>query len=102
MILGVAVGAERRLAMLVRAVGLVAFEVRRGGIEEQQVDLEIEEVRAREEHRFLQLAFGVGLDEQIHRAVALVLVHRRQAWDVDVLGCPLRGGELGCRRERAV
>jgi hypothetical protein len=38
MILGVAVGAKRRRAVLTDPVG---FEVRAGGVEEQQVDLEV-------------------------------------------------------------
>ena len=33
-------------------LGLVALEVRRGGVEEQQVDLEVEQIRGREVHRF--------------------------------------------------
>ena len=40
------------------------------------------------------LALGVGLDEQVHRPVGLVLVHRVEPGDRDVAGCPLGGGQL--------
>jgi len=66
MVLGVPVGAKRRLALRVRRVGFVAFEVRAGGVEEQQVDLEVgvyrEFVRktglSREGGRRVELAVG--------------------------------------------
>ena len=48
------------------------------------------------------LALGVGLDERVHRAVGLVLIHLGQSGDVNVLPNPLRRGELGGRLEAAV
>jgi len=59
-----------------------------------RVDLEVQQVRAREEHRLLDLALRIGLDEQIHRAIRLVFVHRLKTGDVNVLAGPFRRGEL--------
>ena len=88
-VLGVPVAAER-----VVAVSRVAFEVGGGGVEEQQVDLEVEQVGDGEEHRFLHLGLGVGVDQEVHRPIGLVLVHRLQPGDRDVAGGPLGGGQL--------
>jgi hypothetical protein len=57
MILGVAAHPERRadhVAILVDDVvlWLVALEVGRGCVEEQQVDLQVQQIRGREVHRF--------------------------------------------------
>jgi hypothetical protein len=83
-------------------VGLIAFEVRAGGVEEQQVDLEVQQIRAGEEHRFLDLALGVGIDEQIHRAVAVILADLIEARDGDIVRSPLRARPLGTRIQRAI
>ena len=96
------VGPKRRRAVLARGVGFVALEVRARGVKEEQVDLEIEQVGGGEEHRLLDLGLGVGLDQQIHRPVGLVLVHRVKARDVRVLADPLRGGQLGPGLQRPV
>src|SRR5213076_1746631 len=53
---------------------LVAFEVGGGGGEEQQVDLQVEQVGDREAHRLLHLGLRVGLHQQVHRPVRLVVV----------------------------
>jgi hypothetical protein len=102
-VLGVAVAAQPTLRRLL-AGGLfgVAFEVGAGGVEEQQVDLEVEQVRDGEEHRFLHLRLRVGLDEQVHRPIRLVLIHRSQPGDGGVVAGPLGRGELGARVDRAV
>ncbi len=63
---------ERRLLLLARgAVGL-GFEVGRGGVEEEQIDLEVQEVGAGEEDGLLHLRLRVGLDQQVERAVGVV------------------------------
>ncbi len=97
-VLGLAVAAKSVLAGLLG----VAFEVGGGGVEEQQVDLEVEQVRHREEHRFLHRALGVGLDQQVHRPIRLVLVHHGQAGDDHVLTDPFGGRELAHRLDRPV
>ena len=107
MILGVPVAAEpppaatRTVPALFTAVGWVgvgvfgvAFEVGAGGVEEQQVDLEVEQVRHGEEHRLLHVRVGVGFDEQVHRPVGLILIHAVQTGDGHVVRGPVGGGEL--------
>ena len=84
------VDTERVLAALLG----VAFEVGAGGVEEQQVDLEVKQVGDGEEHRLLHLGLGVGLHQQVHRAVSLVLIHRLQAVDGHVVAGPLRRRQL--------
>jgi hypothetical protein len=91
-VLGVPIPAEPALAL----VG-IAFEVGARGIEEKQVDLEVEQVRHGEEHCFLDLGLGVSLHQQVHRPIRLVLIHPVQARDRHVVSGPLRGGELGGR-----
>ena len=98
MVLGVAVLAERIVTFLLG----VAFEVGGGGVEQQHVDLQVQEVGDGEEHRLLHPGLGVGLDEEVHRPVRLVLIHRLQAGDRDVVGDPLRRSELGDRVDRPV
>ena len=82
--------------------GLVPFEVGRGRVEEQQVDLEVQEVGAGEEHRLLHLRLGVGRREHVHRPVGLVLVHRLQTRDVHIGRGPLGRGQLRERPQRPV
>jgi hypothetical protein len=55
-----------------------------------------------EEHRFLHLGLGVGGDEEIHRPIRLILIHHIEPRDRDVMGSPLRGGELRGRVDRPV
>jgi len=81
---------------------LTALEVGAGGVKEQQVDLEVQQVCAGEEDGLLDLGLRVGVDEQIHRAVGMVLVHRLKTGDVHVGRGPLGGGQLRARVQRAV
>jgi hypothetical protein len=97
MVFGVPVPAKPRRPLIGSfGVGVfgVALEVGAGGVEEQQVDLEVEQVGDGEEHRLLHPGVGVGLDQQVHRPVGLVLVHPLEPGDRDVVGGPLRGGQL--------
>jgi len=105
MILAVTANAKRipdHVAVLVDQVlvGLVALEVGRGGVEEQQVDLEVQEVRGREVHRLGKLV--LHLQQPVHRAIAGVLVKPGQPSDPRPLCHPLAGGELGQRLKRAL
>jgi hypothetical protein len=77
-VLGVAVAAQPAVALLG-----VTFEVR-ARREQEQVDFEVEQVRGGEEHRLLHLPFHVGVDQNVHRPVRLILIHLRQAGDGDV------------------
>jgi hypothetical protein len=98
MVLGVPVHPERVIARLLG----VAFEIGGGGVEEQQVDLEIEQIRHGEEHRLLHLGLRVRFHQQVHRPIRLVLVHPRQPVDRDVTHRPLGGGQLRHRLDRPV
>ena len=84
MILAVPAHPERLsddVAVLVEDVllGLVALEVGRGRVKEQQVDLEIEQIGGREVHRLGELV--LHLQQPIHRAVTGVLIELGQAGD---------------------
>jgi len=70
-ILGVAQPPQPALAAFVVVVVGVGLEVGRGGVEEDHVDLEVQEVRDREEHRLLH-PLGAG-EEEVHRPVQLVV-----------------------------
>ena len=59
----------------------VELEVGRGGVEEQDVDLQVQEVGDREEDLLLQL--GKGVHEQVHRPVARVVGECLEPFDVD-------------------
>ncbi len=107
MVLGLAVAAEALPTPTVTLAGLVvvfvvAFEIGGGGVEEQHVDLEVEQVGDGEEHRLLYPALGSGLHQQVHRPVRLIVVHAAKAGDDHVLAGPLRRRELAHRRDRAV
>jgi hypothetical protein len=73
-VLGVAQHPERILSLL----RLIALEERRGGVEQQQVDLQVEQVGDGEEHRLLHPGVHVGVDQQVHRPARLILVHPGQ------------------------
>ncbi len=88
--------------VLARGFFGVAFEVGAGGVEEQQVDLEVQQVRDGEEHGLLHLRLGVGLDEQVHRPIRLVLIHAVQPRDRRVMRGPLGRGQLRTRVDAAV
>ena len=81
-------------------VGLVGLKVRRGRVEEQQVDLEVQEVRGLPVHAFAELL--LDLQEPVHRAVARVIADTVKAVDPGALTHPARRGELGERLERPV
>ncbi len=73
-------------------VGLVEFEVGGGGVEEQQVDFQVQQGGHRPEDFLLQ---GVGdLAQPVHGPVAGVVVGGGQARKVHVVGDPVGGGEL--------
>jgi hypothetical protein len=87
-VLAVAVHPERRLddlAVLVEHIGLglVALEVGAGRVEEQQIDLEVQQVRGREVDAFDELR--LDLQQPVHRPVAGVLVEVVQAGDPGAL-----------------
>jgi len=83
-----------------RFVGVVQFEVGGGGVEEQQVDLEVEQVRDLVKHRTFQVVAHVV--EPVHRPVADIVADLGQPVDVHVMGDPVRGGQLRRRRQRTV
>ncbi len=97
-VLGVSVLAEGVLAVFFG----VTFEVGAGGVEQQQIHLEVQQIGDGEEHRLLHPCLGVGLDQQVHRPVGLVLVHRLQPRDMHVARRPLGRGQLGERLQRPV
>jgi hypothetical protein len=98
-VLGVPEPAQR---VLVAVVFVVAFEVGGGGVEEQQVDFQVEQVGHGEKHRLLHPPGRVGVDQQIHRPVRLILVHAGQSRDGRVLADPVGGRQLAHRRHRPV
>ncbi len=100
-VLGLAVAAKPA-DLILGILLLVAFEVGGGGVEEQQVHLQVEQVRDREEHRLLHPGLRVGLHQQIHRPVRLVVVHAAKARDDDVLACPRGRPKLAHRLDRPV
>ena len=81
-------------------VGVLHFEVRRCGVEEQQVHFEVQQVRDLVEDLLLEVAAdGV---QPVHRPVARVAGHGAEPVDVRVLAHPLRRCQLGRRGERPV
>ena len=60
LVFGVAEAAQRLGVGIVLLILVLDLEVGRGRVEEQQVDLEVEQVGDREEHRLLHLALRVG------------------------------------------
>ena len=59
----VVLGVSEPAECLVALVFVVAFEVGRGGVEEQQVDFQVEQVGHGEEHRLLHPPLSVGVHE---------------------------------------
>jgi hypothetical protein len=84
------------------AILAVAFEEGRGGVEAQQVDLEVEQVGGGEAHRLLHPRLSIGLHQQVHRPIRLIVVHPGKPGDRRVLGGPLRRRQLAHRVDRAV
>jgi hypothetical protein len=85
-----------------RRVGVGGLEVGAGGVEEQQVDLEVEQRGHRPEDFLLYLRGG--LDQPVHRPVALVLADPLlavgEAGDERPSEQPRRGGQLAGRLDR--
>ena len=81
-------------------VGVLHLEVGGGGVEEQQVHFEVQQVRDLVE----DLPFEVAADgvQPVHRPVARVVGDSAEPVDVHVLAHPLRRGELGGGSERPV
>ena len=116
MVLGLAVGPEPGaacppaafsasgdVAVLVprhRLVFLVELEVGAGGVEEQQVHLEVEQVRDLAED--LPLHRVADLVQPVHRPVARVVAGLGQPVDPGFAAHPVRGGELGGGVQRPV
>ena len=76
----------------------VGLPVGRGGVEEDQIDLEVQQRRDREEDALLQPRQHVH--EDIHGAIARVLVDFAQPGDVGALGHPPAAGQLAQRPDR--
>ncbi|CAB4604964.1 unannotated protein [freshwater metagenome] len=91
-----------RLAVPAELVRVLGLEVGRGRVEEQQIDLQVEEIGDGEEHRLLHLGLRISGDQQIHRPIRLILIHRLQPRDRDVVRRPLRSGQLRRRADRPV
>jgi len=70
---------EQRIAVL-------GLEVGRGGVEEDQVDFEVEQVRDRVEHPSRELV--LHLDQPVHGPVAGIVGHRSETGNVHVVGHP--------------
>ena len=88
-------GGGHGVALDVAPEGFVAglgFEVGGGGVEEQQVDLQVEQVRGRGVHVLGQGWFDG--QEPVHRPVAGVVADLGQARNVHVTVDPARGGQL--------
>ena len=81
-------------------VGFLQLEVRGGGVEEQQVNFEVEQVCDLREYLLLQR--GPDLQQPVHRPVASLLADRGQVVDVHIAADPLGGGQFGGRRQRPV
>jgi len=87
-----------------RLVGLLGLEVGGGGVEEDQVDFQVEQVRHLVEHSAGQI--GLHRDQPVHRPVAGVVGHpilpAGQPRQVHVVRDPRGGGQLRGRRQRPV
>ncbi len=81
-------------------VGLVEFEVGAGGVEEQQVHFQVQQVGDVVIHRARQL-WGY-LDQPVHRPIAGLIDHGVQPVDHDVVFDPAGRGQLRGRRQRPV
>ena len=96
--------ARRVLIILVGQAGLVVveldLEVRRGRVEEDDVDLAVEQVGDREEDRLLHARRA--LQQEVHRAVQAVVRQLADAGQRDLPGRPARGLQLGRRRDAAL
>jgi hypothetical protein len=75
------------------AVGGLDLPVRRGRVHEQDVQVEVEQVRHRREDLRGDLVQGV--EQEVHRPVGLIVRQPGQAVDGHPLGDPTGGGQLG-------
>jgi hypothetical protein len=97
---------RRRIASLVAVIAgdvlvlALDLEVRRGGVQEEQVDLQVEEVGDAPEH--LPLDLVMRLEQEVHRAVQLMHVDLREALDVRFIRHPRLDRELAAGIERPV
>jgi hypothetical protein len=103
---GLGLGLDEHLAALVaghRLVGLVGFvqlEVGAGRVEEQQIHFKVKQAGQLPEHLALQR--GRDLVQPVHRPVTRIVCCLGQAVDVDVMGDPGGGGQLGGGLQRPV
>jgi hypothetical protein len=87
-----------------RRIGVLSLEVGAGGVEEDQIDLQVEQVRDHVEHpaRYLVL----DPDQPVHRPVAGVIEHgvvaAGQPGQVHIVRGPAGGGQLRRRRQRPI
>src|SRR5206468_3047502 len=81
-------------------VFLPGLEVGGGGVEEQQVNFEVQQAGEVVEDLLLQLV--LDLQQPVHRPVAGIVRRGGQAGDQDVLADPAGGGQLGGRSQRPV
>ena len=72
--------------------------VSRGGVEEDEVDLQVQQVGDREEHRLLQL--GQQRHQEVHGPVAVVVCELRHLRKPGPVGGPAHASELGQRLDR--
>ena len=90
------------LALVVVVVEFTVFEVElevgRGGVEEDQIDIEREQVSCGEEHRLLQLL--KRFEEEVHRPVAAIGIDLVEPADVHIVADPAGHLELRGRRQR--
>jgi len=79
-----------------RGVGVLGLEVGAGGVEEDQIDFEVEQVGHGVEHPARELL--LDLDQPVHRPVAGVIGHGvvapGQPGQVHVVRDPAGGGQL--------
>ena len=102
-VLAVRLLAGHGVALLIAGDGLVfvlRHEVGGGGVEEQQVDFEVQQVGEVVEDLPLQVV--ADLQQPVHRPVAGIVAGRGQPGDQDVLAGPPGGGQFRGRRQRPV
>ena len=89
-----------RLVLIVVGVLALDLEARAGGVDEQHVDFQVEEVPNAPEHVTLNLV--VRFEQVIHRPVELLHLHVLQARNEGALRDPAFGRELATGIERAL
>jgi len=80
--------------------GDVAFEVGRGGVDEDHVTGQVQQRRRAIEDALRDL--GKRVQQKVHRGIGRVIVEGGTAKERDALFGPVRRGELGARLETAV